>query len=354
MHYLLVSIVIFLSLFHGSISYAQPNLTPYQPTGWSDKIVVSKTTGTNTDSSPLYTTDTLYVDWAVINNGTAATAARFYNKLYVDGVERQSWYIDPPLNANYYTYVTDYSIGTLSAGTHTIKIATDTTGAISESNESDNEYTKTITVTASTLPNLTPYQPTGWSDKIVVSKTTGTNTDSSPLYTTDTLYVDWAVINNGTVATAATFYTKLYVDGVERNSWYTDPPLNVNYYTSATDYSIGTLSAGTHTIKIATDTTGVISESNETDNEYTKTITVISEGVTLKKALVLLIDFSDEPGQVPRDSFQDLLFGTKPSVAPKGSFKDYYSEVSYNKLQIEGQVNDVTISWIRLPQSSTY
>ena len=65
---------------------AQPNLTPYQPSGWSDKIVVSNQTGTNTDDSPLYTTDTLYVDWAVINNGTApAPATTWYIDLYVNG-----------------------------------------------------------------------------------------------------------------------------------------------------------------------------------------------------------------------------------------------------------------------------
>ena len=125
-----------------------------------------------------------------------------------------------------------------------------------------------------TSPNLTPYKPASWSDRIVVSKTTGTNTDSLPFYTTDTLYVDWAVINNGTGATSATFYTRLYVDTVEKQSWYTPPPLNVNYYLSATDYSIGTLSAGTHTIKIVADSTNAIGESNEADNEYTKTIRV--------------------------------------------------------------------------------
>src|SRR6266571_4532845 len=50
---------------------AQPNLVPYQPSGWSDKIVVSTVTGTSTDSSPLTTADTLYVDWAVANFGSA-------------------------------------------------------------------------------------------------------------------------------------------------------------------------------------------------------------------------------------------------------------------------------------------
>ncbi len=149
---------ILLPLFSASLAFALPNLTPYQPSGWSDKIVVSTTTGTNTDSSPLTPTDTLYVDWAVVNNGSEATAARFYTELSVDGVVRQSWFTDPPMNATFYTFVQDYSIGTLSAGTHTIKIRTDSTGAIAESNEGDNEYTKTITVagTPNPPPTISP------------------------------------------------------------------------------------------------------------------------------------------------------------------------------------------------------
>jgi M6 family metalloprotease-like protein len=131
-----------------------PNLAPYQPSGWSDQIVVSNVTGTSTNNSPLYTTDTLYIDWAVINNGTAATAERFYTELYVDDVLRASWYTDPPLNSSNYTYVQDYSIGTLAAGTHTIRIKTDSTGVITEGSESDNEYTRTVTVVQ---PVLTEY-----------------------------------------------------------------------------------------------------------------------------------------------------------------------------------------------------
>ena len=73
--------------------------------------------------------------------------------------------------------------------------------------------------TAFGLANLTSYQPAGWSDEIVVSKVTGTNKDGSPLYPSDTLYVDWAVKNNGNSATGATFFTQLYVDGVLHNTW---------------------------------------------------------------------------------------------------------------------------------------
>jgi len=126
---------------------SRPNLTPYQPSGWSDKIVVSKATGSTTDSSPPYTTDTFYMGWAAINNGTDATSVVFYTDLYLDGTKIHSWYYNPPLNPNYYEHANDYSIGLLSAGNHIHKIVTDVTHAINESNENDNEYTNTINVT---------------------------------------------------------------------------------------------------------------------------------------------------------------------------------------------------------------
>jgi hypothetical protein len=86
------------------------------------------------------------VDWAIRNDGSAATDERFFTELYVDGSRRQSWYTDPPLNAGSYTQLLDYSIGSLAVGTHTIRIKTDATNAVAERDEADNEYTKTITV----------------------------------------------------------------------------------------------------------------------------------------------------------------------------------------------------------------
>jgi len=129
---------------------------------------------------------------------------------------------------------------------------------VTESSETDNSYTKNITVSAPSQPNLSPYLPTGWSDKIVVSKVTGTTADSSPLYTTDTLYVDWAVVNNGNGA-AGSFYVYLYVDGAYKTFW-NIASLNANTFVPENDYSIGSLSAGNHTITITADATGVVTE----------------------------------------------------------------------------------------------
>ena len=136
-------------------------------------------------------------------------------------------------------------------------------------------------------PNLTPHKPSGWSDKIVVSTNTGDHLDDSPLYDADTLYIDFAVINNGTAATDQTYYTALYIDDVLEQTVVSSPPHESGYYFGVVDYSICTLFAGTHTIKLVVDYDDRISESDETDNEYTKTITVIesqpitSEGVSL-------------------------------------------------------------------------
>ena len=257
-------------------SASLPNLTPFKPTtptAWSDKLVVSTVSGTNTDALSRSPTDTLYVDWAVINNGKAAVTSAFYTELYVDGVLNHTWIssfsTSSPFNVNSYIPVQDYILGSLSAGTHTLKLVTDSTNVIAESNESDNQYIKTIVVG----PSLTPYKPSGWSDKIVVSTVTGTHTDALYLSRTDTLYVDWAVINNGS-AISSTFYTQLWVDGVLKTTWYTPPPVSFNTVAYIPDYNLGFLSVGTHTIKIVTDSTNVIAESNESDNQYIKTIVV--------------------------------------------------------------------------------
>src|SRR5436853_169815 len=79
--------------------------------------------------------------------------------------------------------------------------------------------------------NLTPYQPVGWDNKIVLSTTTGTNTSASIFYNNQTIYIDWAEVNNGTCNISQTFYTKLYLDGVLQNT-YSTPGLNSNFYAS--------------------------------------------------------------------------------------------------------------------------
>jgi RHS repeat-associated protein len=127
-----------------------PNITPFEPSGWDDKIVVSKVTGTHDDDTPLYPTDTLYVDWSIVNNGEVPTAVRFYTQMFIDDVFFTAWFTDPPMGvggANAHE-ISDINIGSLSIGNHTIKIKTDSADAISEASENDNEFSRTFSVSA--------------------------------------------------------------------------------------------------------------------------------------------------------------------------------------------------------------
>jgi hypothetical protein len=133
-----------------SLATTSPNLTPYQPPGWSDKIVVATAAGVTTDSSPLIPSDTLYVSWGAINNGNVSIPAspNYWFYVYLDGNPWVSGYADFALNPNTYLYVPDIPLGSLSPGAHTLRLVCDATNVVVESNEGDNEYTKTIMVGA--------------------------------------------------------------------------------------------------------------------------------------------------------------------------------------------------------------
>jgi subtilase family serine protease/C1A family cysteine protease len=251
------------------------NMTPYLPTGWSDKIVLSNVTGTNTSTETIYDNQTIYIDWAFSNTGTCNITQTYNTKLYIDGILKGT-YSTTGLYANSYKYYPDVSLGTLAAGLHTFTIVVDGDNAVAESNESDNEFTLTkIIAPSSECLNITPYQPTGWSDKIVLSNVTGTNTSTETIYDNQTIYIDWAFSNTGTCNVTQTYNTKLYIDGALKGT-YSTTGLNFNSVKSYTDVSLGTLAAGSHTFTIVVDGDNTVAESNENDNEYTLTRIITS------------------------------------------------------------------------------
>lgn len=67
-----------------------------------------------------------------------------------------------------------------------------------------------------------------------------------------------------------------------------------------------------------------------------------------KRAIVLLVDFSDKPATQPLQHFKDMLFSS--GTYATGSMRDYYAEASYNKLTVTGEV----FGWFRAPKPKTY
>ena len=138
-----------------------PNLKPFQPDGWSDAIVVSNRQDTNADTFGLDASDSLYVDFAVINNGNSPVAAPFRIDLLLDGQLWETFDIPPPLEPRAFRFRVDYPLGRVGAGTHTLRIVADAGDAVSESDESDNAYTRTFIVGSECFPLTTKMSPRG-------------------------------------------------------------------------------------------------------------------------------------------------------------------------------------------------
>ncbi len=74
-----------------------------------------------------------------------------------------------------------------------------------------------------------------------------------------------------------------------------------------------------------------------------------------RRALVLLVDFSDKAATQNQAHFSDMLFST--GTYATGSMRDYYREASYGKLDVTGEVSGTggpTAGWYRAPQTKDY
>jgi len=134
-----------------STTSAQADLTPYHPSNWNDNIPVGTTQLSWSDAhsytGSYYNDQTLYFNWGSLNNG-AATASNYTVHAEVTGTGGGSWdWTGCNTDPTYWTHLTtDQAVGPLSAGSHTFKMWVDYTGVVSESNEGNNYYERTINV----------------------------------------------------------------------------------------------------------------------------------------------------------------------------------------------------------------
>ncbi len=139
--------------------------------------------------------------------------------------------------------------------------------------------TRIVPKGASTGVNLVPYKPSGWSDKIVVStsdcSSSQTCIDTPNIQTTDSVYISKAIDNAGTTACApVTRAYNMYLDGAFLSYGSLTTTLAPHYYNTWGSSPTGPLSAGTHTLTIQVDPDNVVAETDETDNSYTRSFVV--------------------------------------------------------------------------------
>lgn len=187
--------------------YGGPNLKFYNP-GWTNEVILSNTTGTNTDATTFSTSETIYVDIAPMNGGTIPIPSEWRTRIFVDGVQKFDQTTDAGLAANtYYNDYLDRSIGTLAAGTHTIRVVLDALNQIGETDEStaDNERTRTITVSGTSTLAVSASPSAGGSVTGGGTFTTGSSRTVSATANSGYTFVNWT--ENGVVASTTSSYT---------------------------------------------------------------------------------------------------------------------------------------------------
>lgn len=143
------------------------NLSPYTPPGWPFPIAITNvsthTLANVVDASTIYSNEDVHVNFATLNNGVDPTpnGTIFLTRIFVDNVLKYEGTYSPALPNNSYVYWINRNIGTLAAGFRTFRMEIDATNVISESNESDNTYSRSKTITTALGgPTISSINPT--------------------------------------------------------------------------------------------------------------------------------------------------------------------------------------------------
>jgi hypothetical protein len=145
---------------------------------------------------------------------------------------------------------------------------------------------------SSSSANLLVSQPAGWSGPLIVATQTARTNDSSPVLAGDSIYLSWGITNSGSgrVGAGSNIVTSIFVDDAPRLKSTNVAPDLAGSIVSNRDILIGSLSAGSHQIRIEVDSANWISEANETDNSYERTVNVTAPPISRATATAQVVN----------------------------------------------------------------
>lgn len=172
------------------------------------------------------------------------------------------------------------------------------------------------------MPNIAPYKPDNWTDKIILKSAPvndGETMQDDIISDGNNFFVALSFINEGDESLTQPFNYKIYIDDVMVHEFRFEEILDIYYYWMYWNIQIQNLnlSAGQHTIKAVYDADNEISESNENDNEYSRTFNVSGSGsggeynsfeFVNNRYLIINSDGSEEYGKLSSNATEDQLY----------------------------------------------
>lgn len=123
------------------------------------------------------------------------------------------------------------------------------------------------------LPDLYVYTAGNWADGVCLSSSPSVISQENDFDTDDCLYLSFAVAN-GSTAEAGPFAASVYLDGTLVFAMESTKPMG-HTARSMKAFRLGALSAGEHAITIVCDDYDAVRESDETNNTFKRTFTIL-------------------------------------------------------------------------------
>ncbi len=112
--------------------------------------------------------------------------------------------------------------------------------------------------------------------------------------------------------------------------------------------AMGDFKAGKNTLGLDEYITIITRPKKTRPDTFTSPVGDFAPILGVKKTIVLLVDFSDKPHTQTKAHYESMMFSVGSYAG--GSMRDYYKEVSYNKLDVQGEVH----GWFRAPRPKSY
>ena len=276
----------------------RPNLVPGVLKGRSAPLVASSSPDAPS-SGGLSVDAPAFISWAVRNVGLASVAGDVRVDLFLDGIFVDGRLADGLLAGQGVEVVAWDGLAStvpVGPGPHTLRLVVDAGDLIAESDESDNVYQielnwgsgpptdvpepiapasdSPLPARDSLRPNLAPLLPFGWDGAVVAKSYRASGTPSEgfdgPLTVLAPAYVDFVLWNASPVAADTAFEVDLLLDGesVGEIGFLGDSSDSGGVWTGSVTLPAGSVTAGTHTLRVVLDSGGAVDETDEDDNSF--------------------------------------------------------------------------------------
>ena len=235
----------------------------------------------NPRGGPFVEKSDLVLDWFIENDGSSDVVGSFFIDIYLDEILADRW-TGAGLSPNHFLSVEGYTdlleLFNLTPGKHTVRLVADSTNKINEKSETNNTITTEFTwegqvvptpVPGTRLPNLSLVASTGEKAPMIVAPFANAVSSGGLSIHGDT-HISVSILNDSPITIDQTFSVHILFDGVVvRRVTYSGSlggeALSFEWGDLGTTVPI---TAGLHTLKLIVDPTGIIAESDETDNTF--------------------------------------------------------------------------------------